>query len=126
MNISFIDSKLLNLSFQSEDGLEDNLDLKYSSAYPDDDKKKFITKFDVTITSKEGFSISLEYAGFFETDEDITDEFQNGHFITVNAPAITFPYLRSFVSTFTINAGLPPVVLPTINFQALAKNSDKV
>ena len=126
MDISFVESKLLSLSFQTEqEGLKDNFNLKYTSGFTEDNDKQFIVKFDVNLTSDEGVSISLEYIGLFETEEKITEEFRVGKFVTINAPAITFPYLRSFITTFTVNAGLPPVILPTINFQALAaaKNS---
>ena len=121
MDISFIESKLLSLSFQTEqEGLKDNFNLKYTSGFSAENEKQFIVKFDVNLTSDEGVSISLEYMGLFETEEKITKEFQKGKFVTINAPAITFPYLRSFITTFTVNAGLPPVILPTVNFQALA------
>ena len=122
MDISFIESKLLSLSFLTEqEDLKDNFNLKYTSGFAADNEKQFIVKFDVKLTSDDGVSISLEYMGLFETEEKITKEFQEGKFVTVNAPAITFPYLRSFITTFTVNAGLQPVVLPTINFQALAE-----
>jgi len=126
MDIKFIESKLLSLSFLTEqEGLEDNFNLKYTSAFSADELKKFIVKFDVNLTSDNGVSISLEYGGLFETEVEITEEFQQEKFVTINAPAIIFPYLRSFVTTFTVNAGLQPIILPTINFQALANASAK-
>jgi preprotein translocase subunit SecB len=36
--------------------------------------------------------------------------------ISGNAPAIAFPYLRSFISTLTLNAGYILAVLLSINF----------
>ena len=124
MEIEFVSSKLLSLSFLTEQkGLEDNFNLQYTPAFAVEDKKKFVVKFEIKLTSEQGVAISLEYAGLFETTNDITDEFQEGSFVTVNAPAITYPYLRSFVTTLTVNAGLEPVILPTINFQALVKNA---
>lgn len=126
MDISFIESKLLSLSFLTEqDSLEDNFNLKFTSAFSADDPKKFIIKFDINLTSDNGVSISLEYIGLFETEVEITKEFQQGKFIAINAPAIVFPYLRSFLTTFSVNAGLSPIILPTINFQALAGESAK-
>lgn len=126
MEITFIESKLLSLSFLTEqDDLEDNFNLKFTSAFSADEAKKFIIKFDVTLTSDKGVSISLEYIGLFETEVEITEGFQQGKFVTINAPAIIFPYLRSFLTTFSVNAGLPPIILPTINFQALAEESTK-
>ncbi len=126
MGITFIESKLLSLSFLTEqESLEDNFNLKFTSSFSEDEAKKFVVKFDVVLTSDNGVSISLEYVGLFETEVEITDEFQQGKFVTVNAPAIIFPYLRSFITTFTVNAGLAPVILPTINFQALADTEAK-
>lgn len=121
MEIEFVESKLLNISFLTEqEGLDDNFNLKYTPAFAVDSKNKFVVKFDVKLTSENGVAIALEYAGLFETTEEMTDQFKEGKFVNINAPAITFPYLRSFVTTFTVNAGLKPVILPTINFHALA------
>lgn len=121
MEIEFLESKLLSISFLTEqEDLDDNFNLKYTSAFAVEDDQKFVVKFDVKLTSEKGVAMSLEYAGLFETTDEITEEFRGSHFATVNAPAIVFPYLRSFVTTFTVNAGLDPVILPTINFQALA------
>lgn len=126
MDITFIESKLLSLSFLTEqENLEDNFNLKFTSAFSEDEAKKFVVKFDVVLTSDNGVSISLEYVGLFETEVEITKEFQQGKFVTINAPEIIFPYLRSFITTFTVNAGLAPVILPTINFQALADTKAK-
>lgn len=126
MEIEFIESKLLSISFLTEqEGLEDNFNLKYTPAFAIDDKHKFVVKFDVKLTSENGVAISMEYAGLFEASEEITEDFKEGPFASVNAPAITFPYLRSFVTTFTVNAGLDPVILPTINFQALVAETKK-
>ncbi len=36
-----------------------------------------------------------------------------------NSIAIIFPYLRAFISTVTLQANIPPLVLPTLNLSAL-------
>lgn len=123
LDISFIESKLLDLSFQSEDDLDDQVNIQHSSGYSKEDAKKFLIRFDIKITSKQGYSLSFMYAGFFECGSIITDEFKSSDFVKVNAPAITYPFVRSFLSNFTINSGLTPIVLPVINFQALAKKT---
>jgi len=125
MEIDFIGSKLVSLSFLTEqENLEDKFNLKFTSVFSEDEPNKFIVRFDVDLTSG-GASLSLEYTGLFETKDEITDEFRKSHFITANAPAIVFPYLRSFITTFTVNAGLPPIILPTINFQALTDKKNQ-
>lgn len=45
--------------------------------------------------------------------EDIPDYFY------ANSIAILFPYVRAFVSTLTLQANVPPIVLPTLNLFSL-------
>lgn len=95
-----------------------------STRTPDDDEtNKFAISFDVSIkvNVEEVLLINIEYWAFFEADQALTEAFLNGHFTSVNAPAIAFPYLRSFVTNVLVNAGYPAVYLPTINFVELAK-----
>lgn len=63
-----------------------------------------------------GLRIKTEYVSHFRTSDPIDDKFKNSHFPTINAPAVAFPFLRSFVSTLMLNAGYDPVILPDINF----------
>ncbi|MFZ6801864.1 protein-export chaperone SecB [Undibacterium sp. Di24W] len=70
-------------------------------------------------------SLHLMYAVDFEVrdsdDEEfvVSEETREHPFLMVNAPAIGFPFVRSFVSTLSINAGYSPIILPAINFQEL-------
>ncbi len=36
-----------------------------------------------------------------------------------NSIAIIFPYVRAFISTVTLQANIPPIVLPTMNLSSL-------
>lgn len=40
-------------------------------------------------------------------------------FFYANSIAIIFPYIRAFVSTLTLQANIPPIVLPTLNLSQL-------
>lgn len=73
------------------------------------------------------FDLVVEAVYNFELlDEKVTEEFKLSSFPKVNAPAIAFPYLRAFISNLTLQSGLEPVILPSINFVELAnKNSSK-
>lgn len=120
-NISFKGFKVINLSFQTEQqGLEDNVSVNYQTLFSQESDREFMVLFKIALYAKDGTEIHLEYAGFFEAEEAITQDFMDSHFPVVNAPAILYPYIRSFVSTLTMNAGMPAVILPTVNFQALA------
>lgn len=58
-------------------------------------------------------SVSVRLIGFFEAidaDKDARDSF-----ICRNAPAILFPYMRAYVSTITAQAGISPIIMPTVN-----------
>lgn len=98
------------------------LDLQVGQFFPGDKDNIFGVGFKISF-QQEGYSIKAEMRFFFETDAPITGEFKNSSFPTVNAPAIAFPYLRSFLSVVTMQAGYPPVMLPSINFVEFAKTA---
>lgn len=62
------------------------------------------------------FTISLEIEGHFMWNQE-TDEETIEVLLRQNAPAILFSYTRPLVTLITVEANLPPLVLPLINFQ---------
>lgn len=64
----------------------------------------------------ENLSFKVMLAGFFNS-ENCTEQ-QRNKFLCFNAPAILFPYLRAFVSSVTGQAGITPVIIPTINLMS--------
>jgi preprotein translocase subunit SecB len=69
-----------------------------------------------TDTENENGLIYVLCSGSFSF-ENINGEIPD--FFFRNSIAILFPYLRAFVSTITIQANLPALVLPTYNLSAL-------
>jgi len=69
---------------------------------------------DLELNSENLFDLALRAVGTFELNQRITDELKRT-FINVNAPAIMFPYVRSFITTLTANMGqsVGPLVMPT-------------
>lgn len=130
MKLKLLDYRVVNLSLEaieSDSSLEqshDELDLHVGQFFPDGKENIFGIGFKISF-QQEGYSIKAEMRFFFETDSPITEEFKNGLFPIVNAPAIAFPYLRSFLSILTMQAGYPPVMLPSINFVEFAKKTRK-
>lgn len=100
------------------------LDLQVGQFYPEDKDNIFGVGFRVAF-KQDGYALKVEMRFFFETDDIITDEFKNSSFPVINAPAIAFPYLRSFLSIITMQSGYPPVMLPSINFVEFARNVQK-
>lgn len=128
MNITLkhTEVKRLELKKAEEPPIKDEMSFSYSTGYNDEIKRSFIVTLDSSLTLNEDVLLSIEYVAYFETDEDIDDAFKKSPFPLVNAPAIAYPFLRSFISTLTVNAGHGVTLIPTINFQALAskKNVD--
>ena len=77
-------------------------------------KLRLITR--VSSEEKEFISTTLQVVfGFTEPIElsEIPD------FFYPNCMAIVFPYVRSFLSTLSLQANVPPIILPIINFSDL-------
>lgn len=70
------------------------------------------------------FSLDIVITGFYEFDADLSDEIQY-KMLKINATAILYPYLRSFVTTVTGNAGFTPLILPLINVYEFLKSAAK-
>ncbi len=60
--------------------------------------------------------MQLVAEGEFSTDVEIDEKFKKSLLVTLNSPAIVFPYIRSFITMFTSSAGYTPIILPTLNF----------
>jgi preprotein translocase subunit SecB len=87
--------------------------------FPSERPKEFIIIIDITLTGKGYFSISAVALGLFMFP-DLRDEIRSQKsFININAPAIMFPYVRSFISTLTANLGanFSPIIVPPHFFQ---------
>jgi len=125
MNIQLENWKIQNLNFEIIDKDDFRKDgefgLKTGQIYPDDDKKHFFIMFDVELKDKI-FDFRFEAMFIFKIDEDITEDFKISNFPKINAPAIAFPFLRAYISNFTLQSGFEPVILPSINFVKLAED----
>lgn len=77
--------------------------------FNDQDKKKY------------PFSMNLEIVGYFSVSGEnaAIENFKS------NAVAILYPYARALVSTYTSNANIAPLILPTINVNQFLKNKEK-
>ncbi len=78
-------------------------------------------KVDATLIVSECLSVKCDYWAFFESEQVLTQDFLDSHFTSINAPAIAYPYLRSFITNILVNAGYPALYLPTVNFVEMAK-----
>ncbi len=64
------------------------------------------------------FKLEMEIEGIFEWDEELEDNpNQLEILLKENAPAILYSYLRPIITTTSIDANLPPLVIPLMNFR---------
>ena len=89
------------------------------------DNERFIVRFNVIVQDTSTFKMSIEYIAVFKTTETVSEIFLHSDFAKINAPAIAYPFLRSYISFVTLNSGYAPAMLPTINFVVLSKKKFK-
>lgn len=131
MNIRLLETKVGRVHFElshSEEVLEkDGLDfnLNYKAVYTEKQAQVFAITFSLKLSDPAEFVLELEYTAWFATSEPIDTVFKNSDWTAVNAPAIAFPYLRAYVTNFTVMNGMEPQILPTINFVEMVKREKK-
>ena len=74
-----------------------------------------------TVTAKLGekvmFLVEIKQGGIFQMRNIPGEDLET--LLAVMCPTILFPYLREAVSSLTVRAGFPPVLLNPINFDTL-------
>lgn len=74
----------------------------------------------VSMVNQPEFLANVEMAGVFEYDSTnipvAIDDFAK-----INAPAILFPFIREHLATLSAKANMNRILLPPLNFVALAK-----
>ncbi len=106
--------RINNVQFNPDSGL--NVDINSEVGVQD----KFITVAETVVVSQkhneiEQFSFHVRMVGVFEcVGESQLSDFDA--FGRVNGAAIIFPYIREHITNMSLKAGLPPVILPPVNF----------
>jgi preprotein translocase subunit SecB len=99
---------------------EYNLKIDNALRLDENDPASFQIYFHITIGSNQEekpLNIQVEAIGHFELvgaagiHNDILDNYKN-----ISAPSIVYPYIRAFLSTLTLQAGMNPINLPPLNF----------
>ncbi len=122
-NIQFTDIDYKVISLNQAITIDPNTSLNIVPEFDGEHKKKFNIIFTMSLENND-FKLKLKAVAQFSTDQDIDEEFIQSPFVKINAPAIAFPYVRTFISNLTLNSGYNPIVLPAFNFVKLAENKD--
>lgn len=93
--------------------------LDFTSSIIDcEESNRFSITFLLKLENK-NFKFSVSAVAQFLTNEVLNKDFLDSSFCYINAPAIAFPYLRTYVSNITLNSGFNPIILPSFNFVSL-------
>lgn len=76
--------------------------------------------FNASVPSKENPIVHVSCNAKFKFKNNITFEELPSFFFS-NSIAILFPYIRAMVGTLTLQANIPPIVLPTMNLTSLSQ-----
>nr|WP_315425060.1 protein-export chaperone SecB [uncultured Pedobacter sp.] len=87
-------------------------------------KKNFSLFLDVIVKDNSSFTININCVGVFRFKSDISEQEMSNYFL-VNAPAIIFPYVRSYISAMTALSGLKAINLPVMNLSSLKEELKK-
>lgn len=127
MNIQLTNWQVKNLTFSIVENSEINdnsFTLETANYFFENNDDEFVVAIKVNILDLL-FDLKVESLFTFKLDDKVTEDFKLSDFPKINAPAIAFPYLRAFISNLTLQAGVDPVILPSINFVKLAEQKNK-
>ncbi|MGC4130258.1 MAG: protein-export chaperone SecB [Bergeyella sp.] len=106
LKFSSVDFPVVNFNsdqqFTGEQGININIEPKVY--FPKDNPNHFKIIQEVHVSADNTFNLFIVAIGNFELS-NVEDEKIRHNFVNMNAPAIMFPYIRSFISTFTSNLG---------------------
>lgn len=80
-------------------------------------ENQFHINIDIEILDVEhSFNLKMLCIGIFKYETN--DESTLLNFMSINGPAIVFPYVRSFISSYTALSGFDTITLPTLNLSS--------
>jgi preprotein translocase subunit SecB len=97
-------------------------DLRYTANHnigiPEDSGLSFIVMFEVRVSSEALGAVNLFVRAYaeFTSATPVDKVFADSSLVRRNAPAIAFPFIRSYIHTITIHSGMPGILLPTMSF----------
>lgn len=119
-NILLIESKFNRKTEISFQGTPFKNDIKIDNeSNGGDDDARFAVILTLNFNAKQGdevvYSISVKFAGIFEKLGETAVPIDT--FKSINAPAIIYPFVREYVASLTLKAGIGNVLLPAVNFK---------
>lgn len=118
-HLQFLGYKVRNSYIKLEDGVSKEFEIGFDPKAVINKKTNLFNLFlNVFISdSNKKLEIRIDVEGCFKF-KDREDE-RIEEFLYLNAPAILFPYIRSYVNTISILSGHQAIILPTLNLSGL-------
>ncbi len=87
--------------------------------YSDEENRFVEIIFDTEVkTEDENLYFLVRIKGGFQAHENMPEHlFKN--LAEHNGPAILYPFIRAIISSYSAQANIPPIILPTVNFSSL-------
>ncbi|MCK5899164.1 MAG: protein-export chaperone SecB [Methylococcales bacterium] len=123
MNIRLINSIVDELSLSKADEPLGEMEFSMVTAFSKDSLNSFLIIFDLKVQVGKDRILTIKYISEFEADQNISENDRESHFFYINAPAISFPFLRAYIGNLTLSSGFDPIILPAINFVKLAEGT---
>ena len=125
---SFVEFKVLKSQFIFIDSASPELSLNFKATGKHFIKtnifKLFLSIHVQAAPDKKDF-IDIDTEATFTFKAELSEMEGLMNYFVKNAPAIVFPYIRSYISTLTTQSGYKPILLPTLNLIGLAEQLKK-
>lgn len=117
----FTGYRVINSSLSiNEKSLSDKLQFNITPNGEFKDGNNFELTLSVVINDNSpNLKISLVLKGYFHYET--SDKQQLIGFLGCNAPAIMYPYIRSYISCLTGLSGIKPIIMPTLNLEPVGQ-----
>ena len=120
---SRVERLLLNKDIELESSKSNVKSLSVFTKFPnsDSESRDFLVTFEIVLSLSQGYLLEIEHSSIFTSNVNLDKKFQESNFPKVNAPAIAYPFLRTFIANFLLYSGYEPIILPSINFTKFKK-----
>lgn len=112
---------------ENEEGIDINFDIDVDFDIDSEEGELLVFLktiiFDEPTKNNYPFRMEIELVGAFTMVSGLEKDV---NFFKANAVAILFPYVRALVSSYTANANVEPLILPTINVNRYLQDKNEI
>ncbi|HHR5847312.1 TPA: hypothetical protein ACS7XE_001491 [Providencia alcalifaciens] len=89
------------------------------------DKKLFRVRYPFNLEIKGLVKISLSYDFDFTSEKEINNEMLSSELVTITAPSIAYPYIKTYVENILSSSGYAGITIPYLDFNETPLNQRK-